>query len=138
MQWSDISFDPTRSTLRQFAALWLLFFNGLAAWQGFVHDNPFWSAFFLILAWTIGLLGILVPQAMRYIYVGWMVLAFPIGWTVSWIILGLLFFVVFTPVAIVFRWMGRDALALRRRPDLTTFWIPKTTPTDARTYYQQF
>ena len=34
MQWSDIQFDPPRKTLRQFAGLWLVFFGGLALWQG--------------------------------------------------------------------------------------------------------
>ena len=33
MQWSDISFQPSRKTLQQFAGLWLVFFTALAAWQ---------------------------------------------------------------------------------------------------------
>ena len=36
MQWSDIQFHPPLKTLRQFAGLWLVFFGGLAAWQGIV------------------------------------------------------------------------------------------------------
>ena len=36
MRWSDIPFDPPRTTLRQFAWLWLAFFGGMALWQALV------------------------------------------------------------------------------------------------------
>ena len=50
-----------------------------------------------------------------------MVLAFPIGWTVSLVLLGLVYYGLFTPIGLVFRLVGRDALQLRprhRRDDL--------------------
>ena len=43
-----------------------------------------------------------------------MIAAFPIGWTISRLMLAALFYLVFTPMALVFRLMGRDALHLRR------------------------
>ena len=55
---------------------------------------------------------------MRLIYVGWMVLAFPIGWTVSQVMLALMFFGLFTPIGLVFRLIGRDPLQ-RTRPART-------------------
>ena len=39
MHWSDIQFDPPRKTLRQFAGLWLVFFGGMALWQGLVRGH---------------------------------------------------------------------------------------------------
>ena len=39
MQWSDIQFHPPIKTLRQFAGLWLVFFGGLAIWQGTVSGH---------------------------------------------------------------------------------------------------
>ena len=39
MQWSDIQFHPPLKTLRQFAGLCLVFFGGLAAWQGIVSGR---------------------------------------------------------------------------------------------------
>ena len=89
MHWSDIQFDPPRKTLRQFAGLWLVFFGGLALWQGpgarttGAGGDPCGS-----LALTVGPLGLIRPEWLRPIYVGWMVLAFPIGWTVSQVMLG--------------------------------------------------
>ena len=39
MQWSDISFTPSSRVLRQFAALVLIVFGGLAVWYGVVRGQ---------------------------------------------------------------------------------------------------
>jgi hypothetical protein len=138
MQWSDISFAPNSRTLRQFAGLWLLCFVGLACWEGFGKGNPTAALVLAALALTVGPLGLLWPQAVRPLFVGWMVLAFPIGWTVSQVLLALLFYGVFTPVGLVLKLAGRDSLARRYRPDKDTYWEPKAVPADVRSYFRQF
>ena len=113
MQWSDIQFSPSERTLRQFAGLFLVVFGVLALKEALVRQRPQPAFVYGALALTIGPLGLLKPALVRPIYVGWCVVAFPIGWLVSTTILGLLFYGMFTPIAFVFRIMGRDALALR-------------------------
>src|SRR6516225_6231497 len=117
MRWSDIQLDPSRATLRQFAGLWLLFFAALALWESLVRGRMGWAAVFALLAATIGPLGLTRPTWIRFIFVGWMVLAFPIGWTASQIILAALFFGLFAPIGLVFRVIGRDALRRSRHPE---------------------
>jgi saxitoxin biosynthesis operon SxtJ-like protein len=138
MQWSDIQFRPPAKTLRQFAVLWLACFGGLAAWEGLVRGHSTLAAIFAAAALTIGPLGLLQPQAVRPIYVGWMVLAFPIGWTISQAILALMFYGLFTPIGLFFRLVGRDPLHRAQRPGLETYWNPKATPADPRRYFKQF
>ena len=75
-------------------------------------------------------------RLLRPIYVGWMVLAFPIGWTVSQVILAVMFFGLFTPIGLVFRLIGRDPLHRARRPGVESYWTPKPTPADLRTLLQ--
>jgi hypothetical protein len=138
MQWSDIPFDPPRKTLRQFAALWLVVLGGMAIWQALVRERAGWASILAILALTLGPLGLARPEWMRRIYVGWMILAFPIGWTVSQVMLAAMFFGLFTPIGLVFRLLGRDPLHRARRSDLESYWAPKPTPTDLRRYFKQF
>jgi len=138
MRWSDIQFDPPRKTLRQFAGLWLIFFGGLALWQALVRGQPRLAAIFAILAVTIGPLGLTRPQSVRLIYVGWMVLAFPIGWTISQIILAVMFFGLFAPIALLFRLLGRDPLHRTRHPERESYWAPKPASADLRRYFKQF
>src|SRR4051794_26694700 len=129
MQWSDIPFNPPSRTLRQFAGLWLLFFVGWGCWMGWVGGG---SDALVVLA--IGVLiavpGLLAPRLIRPLFVGWMCLVFPIGWVVSHVLLGFLFYGLFTPLGLFFRLIGRDALALRPRPGQNTYWLPRSISND--------
>jgi hypothetical protein len=138
MQWSDIPFRPSDKTLRQFVALWLLSFAGLACWHGIVRENTVIAWVLAGAALLVGIVGAVKPPLVRPIFVGWMILAFPIGWLISRIVLGLAFYAVFTPVALVFRLSGRDALLRRFRPEARTYWSAKPTPADVRSYFRQF
>ena len=138
MQWSDVQFDPPRRTLRQFAGLSLVVFGGLAAWSYFAKGQVISSALLATLALGIGLPGLARPRLVRPVYVGAMILAFPIGWVVSRLLLAILFYGVVTPMGLVFRLTGRDALRLARPPGRATYWLPKPAPDDLRSYFRQF
>jgi hypothetical protein len=136
MQWSDIQFSPNDRTLRQFASLFLLVFGGLAIVEATVRHRPMLAILYGALAIVVGSLGVIVPRAVRYVYVGWSVVAFPIGWLVSTVVLGVLFYGVFTPIGLAFRASGRDVLA-RRRTDVDSYWRPKPAAGSSREYFRQ-
>jgi hypothetical protein len=138
MQWSDIQFSPPRKTLRQFAGLWIAFFGGFALWQWLMRSHPTAAAVLALLAVTVGPIGLVRPEWLKPIYVSWMVLAFPIGWTVSLVILGVMFYGLFTPIALVFRLIGRDPLHRTRRPEVQSYWVSKVAPTGPGRYFEQF
>ena len=136
MNWSDVIVPPKPKTLRQFAGLWLLCFGGLAAWRAWHGVMDARTETLGMMAAVIGGLGLARPAAIRWIYSGWMILAFPIGWIVSRLMVMLLFYVLFTPIALVFRLMGRDALHLRRA-QAASYWTPKAQPADVKDYFRQ-
>jgi hypothetical protein len=136
MQWSDIQFNPSTRTLRQFAGLLLVVFGALALVEWLVRDRPQLALVYAAVSLMLGPLGLLQPAAMRPIWVVWSVVAFPIGWMVSQLVLGLLFFGVFTPIGLLFRAAGRDPLALRR-PVAGSYWRPKPAARDKRQYFRQ-
>ena len=136
MTWSDIPFKAAPKTLRQFAAAWLLLFLALAYRFGRGHHAL--GGLFVVLALVIGPLGLIKPLAVRWIFVSWMVLAFPIGWLVSQLMLAVLFYLVLTPVAILFRLRGRDLLWRKSETGRATFWLPKQTPQDVHSYFRQY
>ncbi len=137
MRWSDIPFNPTVRTLRQFAVLWVIAFAGMALWQWFRHDNRVFAGVLAALS-LVGLWGCGRPRDLRPIFVGWMVLVFPIGWTVSLLVLATLFFAVFTPISLFFRLTGRDFLGLRWNSTAETYWEPMKLNTDPKSYLNQF
>ena len=137
MQWSDVVKPPPAKTLRQFGMLSLVVFGGLAAWQTWNgHTGPgtmvLWG-----LAAILGGVGIVAPTAIKPVYMAWMVVAFPIGWTVSKLVLGAMLYLLFTPVALVFKLMGRDALKLRPK-QAASYWEPKPGAKSGEEYLRQF
>ena len=124
--------------LRQFAAIWVVFFGATAAWQEFHHHRHVPAIVFAILSVTVGPVGVAWPKAIRPVFVGWMTLAYPIGWTVSRIVLGAIFYGVFTPLAWIFRITGRDELALKPKRQVATYWDAKPPATDKAHYFRQF
>jgi hypothetical protein len=137
VRWSDIPFHPSKATLRQFAALCIFVFGGMAAWQWMHNENRIAGSILAVFA-AVGLWGCWRPADMRPIFVGWMVLAFPIAWTISLIVLATLFFLFFTPLALFFRVTGRDHLRLRRDAAVTTYWEPMPANADPKSYFNQF
>jgi saxitoxin biosynthesis operon SxtJ-like protein len=137
MRWSDIPFSPPPRTLRQFAALCLAVFGGLSLWQALARGNAMLAVVFAAAALSIGPLGLFRPQTVRWVYVGWMVAAFPIGWTISQLLLLVFYFGILTPVAIVFRLAGRDPLCRREPKNQATYWVEKPTSDDVRSYFRQ-
>jgi hypothetical protein len=136
MEWSDVSFQPSPEKLRRFAGLWVVFFGTLVWWKGFFGGSAF-GVIFLLLALSVGPLGLLKPTAIRSVYVGWMVAIFPIGWTVSRLVLAAVFYAVLTPLGLVLRLIGRDPLMLRSGSE-ETYWTPKPAPADIQRYFRPF
>jgi hypothetical protein len=134
----DINLQPTDRILRQFAAAWLLVLGGMAANQWLMRGNPRAAAALLGAALVVGVAGLIRPPAVRWLFVAATVAAFPIGWVVSQVMLFVLFTVVITPVALLFKLRGRDRLARRRCAQQASYWKPKTTTADMRRYLRQY
>jgi hypothetical protein len=130
-------FKPSDKMLRQFAVLWIGFFLLIAA-RFYYHGRPTLALVVGVLAVTIGPLGLTLPKAIKPIFVGWMYLAFPIGWVVSRIVLGTIFYGIITPIAYVFRLTGRDALGLKPQPSAASYWHAKPVAPDKAQYLRQF
>jgi hypothetical protein len=138
MKWSDIPLNPSRKVLRQFAALWLVCFMALGASQYFAKGRPQLGLALAAAAVIIGLPGLIWPPLLRWLFVACTVLTFPIGWLISLLVLWALYFLVLTPVAVFFRLRGRDLLGRKPAPERDSFWEPKQTPRDLRSYFRQY
>lgn len=138
MRLADIDLKPTHRKLRQFAALWLVIVGTLAIWNGSFGQRPMIGAALGAAAVTFGVLGLAWPLAVRWLFVGMTILALPIGWVVSHLLLALVYYGIFTPLALLFRLIGRDALHLRGQRDAATYWQPRPATADVCRYFRQF
>ncbi len=58
----------------------------------------------------------------------WMGLGVLLGRIVNPIVMGVVFFLVVTPIALIRRLMGRESLLLRFDPKVGTYWVNRTPP----------
>lgn len=137
MAMMEINWTPSRRELRQFGFLCLLFFGGFAAWYG--HSDG-WTLTVRILtglALAGGILGAVAPQALKYVFVGWIIAVFPIGWTISHVLLGFIYFVILTPIGLLVRALGNDPMNRSFDSEATSYWSDHEQAPVAR-YFRQF
>jgi hypothetical protein len=137
MQWSDVTRPASDRQLRQFAAIGLAVFGGLATWRAATGRADVWAIAQALAGALVGTVGLARPQTIRWLFRLAMIVAFPIGWVVSHVVLAVIFYGVFTPVALVFRLIGRDALQ-RRSLQAASLWTAKDPPRRASSYFRQF
>jgi hypothetical protein len=134
---SPFQLKPTARVLRQFSAAWLVFFLLLAANQIWRRGHVTAGGILAAIA-LIGIIGVIKPNALRWLFITASVMAFPIGWVVSLVMLAIMFYGVVTPVALFWRWRGRDVLQLRARKQQSSFWVHREAQPEAERYLKQF
>jgi hypothetical protein len=68
------------------------------------------------------------PKLLAPLNRAWTALGSLLHAVVNPLVLGILFYLVFTPFGWVLRRMGKDFLRLRPAPGATTYWIPRQPP----------
>ena len=77
-----------------------------------------------VLSVVMFILAFLLPDLLLPLNKAWIHLGMLIGMVVSPIVMGLMFFILFTPVAFVMRLAGRDELRLKKTPR-PSHWKPR-------------
>lgn len=97
-----------------------------------------WALIILAVGFIVFLSSLACFKLARLIYVGLMVATLPIGFVASFILLAAFYFLLLTPLALVFRLIGRDPL--HRKFDSTTnsYWVARRPPEGLDRYFQQF
>lgn len=117
------------SSDRSFGVVMAAFFAivGLLPLLSWAHPYPprWWSvaiaAAFAALAW-------LRPATLAPLNRLWLRLGLLLSKIVSPVILGLLFFVTITPIALLMRAVGKDPLRLRKNASASSYWISRDPP----------
>ena len=141
----EINWKPEAADLRKFAwsliigfpCIAIVFF--LAKWIK-THALPE-ANFFLMLGGiggAVGLVCLLIPVIARPLYYVWYFLAACIGIVMANLLFALLFYVIFTPLGLIMRLLGRDALNLRWKKNAASHWIDAPAAPPATRYFSQY
>jgi len=113
-------------TDRSFGLTFAVVFALLTVWLWW--NSSRFAVFALGASAAFGLAALVVPRALHRLNVLWMRFGLLLNAVVSPIVMGVIFFGIFTPVALFFRLKGRDALRRKFEPDVASYWIDRKPP----------
>jgi hypothetical protein len=127
---------PSDRTLRQFAATATVVSAAWALRAGFVQGRTWPALTVASIGMAVATIGVVRPRALLVVYSAAVAISKPIGAVVSFVLLALVYFLVLTPLALVFRVIGRDELRLRRPSGGDSHWgdVP---PSNLSDYFRQ-
>ena len=135
----EIEWHPTGRQLRVFGVSGLLASIVAAVVLLLVWGVVlFWALLVLATGAAIFLCSFVSPRAARILYIGLTLVAMPIGMVVSLVLLAGFYFLLLTPLAIIFRLMGRDPLHRRFDPTAESYWVPHRPSETMERYFHQF
>lgn len=106
---------------------------GLLAWRG--HGSK--ASVFAIVALALIAAGLVIPTRLGPVYRGWMALAAAMSRVTTPLFMGLVYFAILTPTALVRRLFGCNQLVRPR--SARTFWITREPAVQRRTdMHRQF
>jgi saxitoxin biosynthesis operon SxtJ-like protein len=134
----EINWNPERRTLRQFGLIGIAVFGGLGAFTAWRHGIDWKPIVLWGLAAFCGIAALTAPRLLRPLFVGMSVAAAPIGFVVSHVILAIVYFGIFTPIALAMRLAGRDAMQRRYDRSAKTYWTERPRETKSERYFRQY
>ncbi|MFH1745849.1 MAG: SxtJ family membrane protein [Planctomycetota bacterium] len=144
----DVNWRPDRRVLRSFGLTAALLLAAVAAWVGWRHTLPGLELSEVTagrLAWilcisavVVGSSALLRPRMVWPLYVLLTAIGLPIGLVVSFVALALVYFLLITPIALVFRIVGRDPLQRKFEPMADTYWTARRPSTDVKRHFRMF
>ena len=111
------------SSNRSFGLLFFIVFLIVALWPlKYEEDIRLWS---LVLSIIFFILGILNSQLLTPLNKLWFKFGMFLGLIVSPIVMGIVYFIVVTPIGIFMRLLGKDLLKISKAKNASTYWIKR-------------
>lgn len=134
-----LNLTPDRRILAQFAWVALVALPLLAA----MLTGGQWTG-----PWTLGLLALGALQLVlflcrieaptRWLFLALSLIAFPIGFVLSHVLMASIFYLVVTPIGLAFRLIGRDAMQRRFDRDLGSYWRQRGPQRPPASYFELY
>jgi hypothetical protein len=134
-----INKSPDRRTTRQFAAIWFPALMAMVTWMVWRKTHAAPAAIGVAAAGVVvAAAAFSVERLGRALFVGLSYATFPIGFVVSNVVVGVLYYGVITPIGLLMRLFGRDPMARGFDRSATTYWVKHPPRRDPNDYFRQF
>ena len=132
MSFSEISLPPNWKF-----GLFFTFVFAVAAAYFYYYANIIWAYVFVAATLLFLIVTLLKSDALLPLNKLWMRFGLFLGMIVSPVVIGLIFFGIFTPISMLMRLSGRDELKLKFTKK-SSYWISHAEPIKSETFRNQF
>ncbi len=123
VSYQTFSNSPTLPSNRKFGLILGAFLFAAGVYAA-LYINILWTIIFISLASLFVLLALVAPAWLALLNKLWFQLGLLLGRVVNPIVLGSIFFIFITPVAIITKLFGRDELLINKRT-VSTYWLER-------------
>lgn len=82
--------------------------------------------------------GLIAPATIKPVYLGWMILLYPVRWIVSCLLIAVVYYLLITPIGLALRLLGHDLIGRRFDSQATSYWKSERRTRRERDYFRQF
>ncbi len=116
------------SSNRSFGILFFIVFLAISLWPLISQEAlRLWA---LILSLIFLILGVLNSKALTPLNIIWIKFGIFLGNIVSPVVMGVIFFMVITPIGLIMRLLGKDLLKIKKGESMLTYWIEREKKAD--------
>ncbi len=133
----EVNLNPSKQELKWFGLIMLVFF---ALVGGIVYGTftaPRVASAIVAFGAALCVVYYVVAPLRLPMYLGWMRIVFPIGWVLSHLLFGAIYFLIVTPIGLTMRLIGHDPLRRHRPSNTVSYWVERPAA-DLDRYFRQF
>ncbi len=135
----EVNWRPEPKDLRNFGKIALIASVLVAGLLYFIKGLAIQWVFVILAAGLLIFLSSLVSLGItRLIYLALTTITLPIGFAVSFIVLAVFYYLIITPVGLVFRLIGRDSMKRKFDSTAKTYWVAHRPSKNLERYFHQF
>ncbi|MBW8041613.1 MAG: hypothetical protein FVQ85_16680 [Planctomycetes bacterium] len=97
-----------------------------------------WAVLIFVIGLIIFLSSMISFKVTRLIYLCLILVTMPIGLVVSFTLMAIFYFLLLTPLGLLFRLMGRDVLGRKFDSSTDSYWVIRRPPDSLDRYFHQF
>ena len=124
------------SSDRSFGFVFAVVFALIGCWPFLHWEAPRWWA--LAISAALVVVALVWPGILHPLNRTWLALGRLLHRVVSPVVMGVVFFLCVTPTGWIMRLRGKDHLSLKRRSDLKSYWIKRSTQATPESMKNQF
>lgn len=114
------------SSNRAFGFVFCAVFSIIAIWPLLDDESIHWWAALVSAGFAVA--AFLVPRVLAPLNRIWALFGALLHRFTNPILLGIIFYVAVTPMALILRVLGKDLLRLKSGPEVASYWIPREPP----------